>query len=107
MIQDDIAEDDASMVRPRMPLLMFTSYDCQISDFARHLTGEPLDPVRPARTGFNRLTTNPTSPIYGPAKFAIEPDAVCESRPVQEIAPRLVALFANGLPNPNSSKRVD
>jgi two-component system, chemotaxis family, protein-glutamate methylesterase/glutaminase len=40
-----------------------------------------------------------TSLIYGPAKFAVELNAVCESLPLQEIAPRLVALAVAGPSN--------
>jgi two-component system chemotaxis response regulator CheB len=38
-----------------------------------------------------------TSMVYGMARWAVESGAVCESLPVQEIAPRLAALAMQGV----------
>jgi len=48
--------------------------------------------------GYTIVQDRSTSILYGTADFAVRLDAVCESLPIQEIAPRLVALVATGPP---------
>jgi two-component system, chemotaxis family, protein-glutamate methylesterase/glutaminase len=54
---------------------------------------EGMKEVRDAE-GFTIVQDESTSLVYGPAKFAVQLSAACESLPIQEIAPRLVALCA-------------
>jgi two-component system chemotaxis response regulator CheB len=44
--------------------------------------------------GYTIVQDQSTSVVYGPAKAAVQLDAVCESLPVKEIGPRLVRLIA-------------
>lgn len=47
--------------------------------------------------GYTMAQDEPTSVIYGMGRRAVESGAVCESRPLQEIAPRLIALAMQGV----------
>ncbi len=49
--------------------------------------------------GYTIVQDRANSIIYGPAEVAVRLNALCESLPVQEIAPRLISLVASGLPN--------
>ena len=51
--------------------------------------------------GYTIVQDESTSIVYGPAKFAVQLNAACESLPIQEIAPRLVALVGTGQPGQN------
>jgi two-component system, chemotaxis family, protein-glutamate methylesterase/glutaminase len=58
---------------------------------------EGMKEVRDAG-GYTIVQDRSTSIVYGTAKFAVKINAACESLPVQEIAPRLVALVTPGPP---------
>jgi two-component system chemotaxis response regulator CheB len=60
---------------------------------------EGMKAVREAG-GYTIVQDRSTSVVYGPAEIAIRLGAVCESRLVQEIAPKLVALAASALLTP-------
>jgi two-component system, chemotaxis family, protein-glutamate methylesterase/glutaminase len=46
--------------------------------------------------GYTIVQDSATSVVYGTAKHAVQLNAACESLPIQEIAPRLIALVATG-----------
>jgi two-component system chemotaxis response regulator CheB len=50
--------------------------------------------------GYTIVQDRATSVIYGTAAFADRLNAVCESLPLQEIAPRLLSLIVPGPPHP-------
>jgi two-component system, chemotaxis family, protein-glutamate methylesterase/glutaminase len=56
---------------------------------------EGMKAVRDAG-GYTIVQDQATSVIYGPAEIAVRLDAVCESLPLQEIAPRLLSLMDGG-----------
>ncbi len=56
---------------------------------------EGMKEVRDAG-GYTIVQDRATSVVYGTAKLAVQLNAACESLPIQEIAPRLVALVATG-----------
>jgi two-component system chemotaxis response regulator CheB len=56
---------------------------------------EGMKEVRDAG-GYTIVQDRATSVVYGTAKLAVQLNAACESLPIQEIAPRLVALDAPG-----------
>jgi two-component system chemotaxis response regulator CheB len=60
---------------------------------------EGMKAVRDAG-GHTIVQDRSTSVVYGPAHVAVRLDAACESLPLQEIAPRLLALIATGPPDP-------
>ena len=49
--------------------------------------------------GYTIVQDRATSVVYGPADVAVRRHAACESLPIQEIAPRLLALTASGAPD--------
>jgi two-component system, chemotaxis family, protein-glutamate methylesterase/glutaminase len=63
---------------------------------------EGLKDVRDAG-GHTIVQDESTSIVFEMARSAVALNAACESLPVHEIAPRLVALAADGLPPPDSN----
>jgi two-component system, chemotaxis family, protein-glutamate methylesterase/glutaminase len=63
---------------------------------------EGMKEVRDAG-GHTIIQDESTSIMFETARRAVALDAACESLPVQEIAPRLVALAADGLPPPDTN----
>jgi two-component system chemotaxis response regulator CheB len=63
-----------------------------------HDGAEGMKDVRDAG-GFTIIEDRSTSLVFGTAAVAVRHNAVCESLPVQEIGPRLVALAAGGQAN--------
>jgi len=86
---------------PRNALFRSMARDVGSGALAVILTGmgsdgaEGMREVRDAG-GYTIVQDRSTSVVYHTADFAVRLNAVCESLPIQEIAPRLVALVAAG-----------
>lgn len=101
-----LVERERSIYDPRDVLFRSMARELGPGAIAVILTGmghdgpQGMKEVRDAG-GYTIAQDESTSLIYATPRFAVEMNAACESLPIQEIGPRLVALVAPGPTGPH------